>query len=90
MTDHEFLDTIYRYGEALKGRPLTPTERQRILEEFNQATGDAHARAKLAVRKVLGAGSLYEEMRKSANLDNTQRLLADLERAAAQWQASKK
>ncbi len=90
MNDSEFLMHVYRYAEVLKGDALTDDERNIVVGEFNDLKGDAHSRALQAVRKALGIEHQLEELRKSANLDNTQRLLIDLQNAAAKWQASKK
>jgi hypothetical protein len=89
VNDQEFLKHIYRYAESVKGAPLTQAERDRIVAEFNAADGDAPTRARIAVRQALGLRELVEELRKSANLDNTRRLLQDLQSAAQQWQAKK-
>lgn len=90
MTDAEFLTHVFSYAAMLKQSTLTDAERQAIINEFNSLSGDAHSRAQTAIRKVLNIGPLVEEIRKSANLDNTDRLLTDLQNAAAKWQASKK
>ena len=89
MNDREFLDVIYRYAEYVKRAPLSQAERERIITEFNSAQGDPYTKAREAVRKVLGLSQLIEGMRKTADLDNTQRLLQDLMNAANQWQAAK-
>lgn len=90
MNDKDFLDVIYRYAEYVKRSDLTQFEREGIVTEFNAAQGDPYTKAREAVRKVLGVTQLIEEMRKTADLDNTQRLLQDLMNAATQWQAKKK
>ena len=90
MTDKEFLDIIFKYATLVKGGQLTEDERKRIIAEFNQLQGNAYSRAQKAIRDVLEISILLEDMRKNANLDNTQRLLADLQDAAVIWDASKK
>lgn len=89
MNDAQFIAKIYAYAEALKKSPLTQTEEDEILAHFNSEKGTAQERAIRAVRRALGLDVLKEEFRKSANLDNTARLLQDLQKAATQWQANK-
>jgi hypothetical protein len=90
VDDNEFLNYIHRYAASLKGAPISSAEAQRIIAEFNALDGEAYERARKAVRTALGLNQLVEELRKSANLDNTRRLLLDLQNAAKQWQATKK
>jgi len=90
MDDAGFLKVVFRYAEAKNDGPLTKTQRDEIIAEFNRATGGAEKRALEAIRNVLKLNVLLEDLRKSANLDNTQRLLQDLQSAAAQWQATAK
>lgn len=90
MRDSDFLDYVYSYAENLNRGSLTQQQRDEIVSVFNRLEGDGYARARRAVRQVLGLNELTEELRKSANLDNSKRLLQDLQAAAQQWQAKKK
>lgn len=90
MNDSEFMIRVYRYAAFLKKSNLTEQERDAIVIEFNKLEGNVESRAIRAVRIVLGLSNLTEEIRKSANLDNSRRLIQDLEAAAREWQAKKK
>ena len=91
MNDPEFLGYVYLYAEGVKEGPLTSDERAAIVERFNEAEGTAAERAQRAVEAAIGTRRYrIDEMRKSANLDNTLRLLADVQAAAQQWQATRK
>lgn len=89
MNDQSFLLKMYEYAENLKGSKLSEQDKEQILTEFNKLTGPAESRAVKAVRSVLGFGKLTEEIRKSANLDNSRRLLQDLQASAREWQSKK-
>lgn len=87
MVDHEFLTHVYRYAEALQQRQLTDAQKTAILSHYLRLDGSHEHRATKAVRQALGMDEFVEEIRKSANLSNTQRLLQDLRAAAARLQA---
>ncbi len=89
MNDQTFLDYVLRYAAAVKGSSISSEEQKAIISEFNSTSGDALGRAVDAIAKVLSQRILAEELSKNLNLDNTERLLHDLQSAAAQWQSGK-
>lgn len=89
MDDATFVAFLSRYAQELKGEPLTAAEMKELVDAFNSEQGSAGERAQAAAEKVIRRRR-QDELRKSANIDNTLRLLQDLQQAAKQWQAAKK
>lgn len=87
--DGAFISQIVKYAEHLKGAPLTNAETAAIVQKFNENTAESSTfnRVKLAIETVIPKSP--EKFEKFANLDNTQRLLEDLRRAAEAWAAKK-
>lgn len=89
MDNQQFAVQLIRYAEGLKRSPLTQAESRRIIEVFNASAGtSAFERARKAIEQVIGESIGQDELRKSANLDNTIRLLQDLQMASQRFQAS--
>lgn len=81
----DFLEKIYRYAESLKKSPLTQEEKDKILNEFYKLGSDPFTNAVESVHKVLRRSIVESDLTKSANLDNTRRLLSDIKDAASKW-----
>ncbi len=90
MEDREFLSVIYRWAASLKKAELTDDEKNQIIKEFNEASGTYYDRAQKAVNSVIRQHLTEDILSKSANLDNTKRLLNDVKNAASQWKPSSK
>jgi hypothetical protein len=82
MSQQALFEAMYGLSEQLKGAPLREDERNRIVEEFNEAAGPPFDRAITAVAGVLHAErSLIFE--KSEALEVVNNLLEDVKRKAA-------
>jgi len=89
MSDQNFLNSIYKVGEKLKGRPLTQSEKDKIVENFNSQEGSAYDRARNALSEVVDvSGKVILEKRSSVS--DIDRVLSDLRNEAGKWQSSKK
>lgn len=88
MSEQDFLKAIYDLAEKLKKSPLTSTEKEEIFKIFNSKEGSAFERAKESINEAIGSQVISE--RTLASVDDTKRLLKDLEVAARKWQQSKK
>lgn len=90
MNDREFLDVIIHWATSLKQAPLTSFEKDQIVKEFNTSSGSNFERAQEAVNNVIRRRLTEDILSKSANLDNTKRLLDDVRSAASQWKPESK
>jgi hypothetical protein len=81
MKEKELFDHMYRLTKQLKGAPLKGYEKQAIVDEFNQANGNAYERAETAIAKVLhGEPSFIYE--KGEALETVDRMIEDVRKAA--------
>lgn len=92
MSENEFIKSIIEVASKLKGSAISESEKDRIIKAFNNKSGTAYEKAKLAIEEVLGKklpekGLLLE---KAASLNNLQNLLAQMNTAANSWQKANK
>ena len=90
MPETLFVQSIIGVASELKGYAITETEKQQIISAFNDSRGTAYVRAKSAIETVIGKSIPEGELRleKTAALNNLQNLLAQMNTAANNWQAT--
>lgn len=92
-TDNEFIQDIYKVAEKHKGSPLTQSEEQEIIRQFNETKNlPAFERAKKAIEQTIG-GKLPEEIFLEflgGSLNSLNDLLIKLQLTASTWKKDKK
>lgn len=87
MTDKEFLDAIYAVAKELKGYPLTDTDKNSIIEVFNNSQGTNYQRAKKAIEACTGKviPEKFALLEKAGSINNLQNMVAQMQAAANEW-----
>lgn len=87
MTDQELLEAIYAVAKALKGYSLADTEKNSIIEEFNNSQGTNYQRAKKAIETVTGkvVPEKFALLEKAGSINNLQNLVSQMQAAANEW-----
>lgn len=89
--DEILINHMESYAAHLKKAQLTDVEKREIIRVFNEDRDPStFKRAQRAVDSVVRNVVGLDRLEKSANFDNTQRLLEDLRQAAEAWAAKKK
>ncbi|EQA46544.1 hypothetical protein LEP1GSC050_0524 [Leptospira broomii serovar Hurstbridge str. 5399] len=91
MSEQNFINSILAVASELKDAPLTETEKNTIIRNFNAASGDSYARAKRAIEGVLGRKLPDERIieKASSSINNIRALLRQMSTAAQEWQKKK-
>jgi|LakMenEpi03Aug12_release.lakeMendotaPanAssembly.Ray.scaffolds.fasta_scaffold3744735_1 hypothetical protein len=93
VTDNELIQDIYKVAGKLKGSPLTHSEKQEIIKQFNEIKNlPAFERAKKAIEQTIGK-ELPEEIFLEflgGSINSLNDLLIKLQSTASQWKKVKK
>ena len=87
MTDEEFLKSIYQVAEELKGFDLTTSEKENIINIFNQTGGDNYTRAREAIKRTVykDIPETFLLMNSAGAVNHLMNKVTALKAAAAKW-----
>lgn len=83
-TDRDVIKALNSAAQALTGRQTNASDEERLIEAFNQTTGDNYNKAIVALCKVTNLDEIAIN-KKSSSSDDTSRVLEDLRRTLENW-----
>jgi type II secretory pathway component PulK len=86
--DQDLIRALEKTASTLAGRALGSTDKDRLIQEFNGASGTGYERAIKAIQEILDVDD-SEMRKKSEATDNTRRVMNDLKTTIQNWTPKK-